>query len=79
MRPVPVFLATWTLSGAGALIGSIIGSAAGTFGLFTGAVLGGVLGVAVAAGAVAKLHWLSPEERGGWARGRALAAALDTT
>ena len=65
MKPVPVFLATWTLSGVGALIGSIMGSAAGKFGLFAGAVGGGVLGVAVAVGAVTKVHWLSPEERGG--------------
>jgi hypothetical protein len=63
LKPIPVFLAGWALAGVGAVIGSILGSAAGKPGLFTGAVVGGVLGVAVAVGAVTKLHWLSPEDR----------------
>jgi len=63
LKPVPVFLATWALAGVGAVIGSIVGSRGGKPGLFAGAVIGGVLGVAIAVGAVTKLHWLSPEDR----------------
>jgi hypothetical protein len=70
LKPIPVFFATWALAGVGAVIGSILGHAAGKPGLFTGAIVGGVLGVAVAVGAVTKLHWLSPEDcRGALAGG----------
>lgn len=62
---MPVFFATWALAGVGAVIGSIVGHGAGKPGLFTGAIVGGVLGVAVAVGAVTKLHWLSAEDRAG--------------
>ena len=65
MKPIPVFLATWAAAGAGAVIGSILGHAAGKSGLFTGAALGGVLGIVVAVGAITKLQWLPPEDRGG--------------
>jgi hypothetical protein len=60
----------------GAVIGSILGRAAGKPGLFTGAVVGGVLGVAVAVGAVTKLHWLSPEDRSGALAGGILGFAV---
>ena len=65
LKPIPAFLATWTLAGVGAVLGSVLGSRAGKPGLFAGALVGGVLGVAVAVAAVTKLHWLSPEDRFG--------------
>ncbi len=65
MKVIPLLLVTWALAGLGAVIGSILGNAAGRPGLFAGATLGGVLGVGVAVLAVAKLRWLSPEDRRG--------------
>jgi len=58
-----VFIASWALSGLGAVIGSILGNAAGKTGLFAGAVVGGLLGVAAAVAALTKLHWLLAGER----------------
>jgi len=65
VKPIPVFFAAWVLTGIGAVIGSILGNAAGRPGLFAGAVVGGVLGVGVAVSAVAKLRWLSADDRRG--------------
>jgi hypothetical protein len=53
------------LAGLGAVIGSILGNAAGKPGLFAGAVVGGLLGVMAAVAALAKLQWLSGEDRRG--------------
>jgi len=63
MKPIPVFLATWVLTGIGAVVGSILGNAAGKPGLFAGAIVGGVLGVGAAVGVVTKLRWLSADDR----------------
>ncbi len=63
MKPIPVFLGTWALTGIGAVLGSIPGHSAGKPGLFAGAALGGVLGVGAAVLVEAKLQWLSPEDR----------------
>jgi len=65
VKPIPVFIATWALTGLGAVIGSALGSAAGKPGLFGGAVVGGVLGVVAAILALTKLHWLLAEDRRG--------------
>jgi hypothetical protein len=65
MKPIPAFLTTWALAGLGAIIGSILGNAAGKPGLFAGAVVGGALGVGAAVVALAKIGWLSPEDRRG--------------
>ena len=63
MKPILVFLATWGLTGIGAVIGSILGNAAGRPGLFAGAALGGILGVGAAVVAAARLRWLSTDDR----------------
>jgi len=65
LKPFRAFLTAWAFAGLGAVIGSILGNAAGKPGLFVGAVVGGLLGVAAAVAGLAKLHWLSPEDRRG--------------
>jgi len=64
-KPIPVFIATWALTGLGAVIGSVLGHGAGKPGLFAGAVVGGVLGVGAAVVVLARLQWLSPGDRRG--------------
>jgi hypothetical protein len=65
LKPIPAFLTAWALAGLGAVIGSILGNSAGKPGLFAGAIVGGVVGVGAAVAALAKLRWLSPEDRRG--------------
>jgi len=83
VKPIRVFIATWALTGLGAVIGSALGSAAGKLGLLGGAVVGGVLGVVAAVLALTKLHWLLAEDRRGafigGVAGFALAAPIAVT
>ena len=65
MKTVPVFISTWALTGLGAVIGSILGHGAEKSGLFAGAIVGGVVGAGAAVILLARVQWLSPEDRGG--------------
>jgi len=58
VKLVLVFVATWLVTGAGAVAGSIAGGAAGKSGLFAGALVGGVLAAAGSAWVAVRAGWL---------------------
>jgi hypothetical protein len=63
MKPFPLFIAGWGLSGLGAVVGSILGNAAGKPGLFGGALIGGVAGIGAAVLIGSKVRWLPVADR----------------
>jgi len=58
-----VFLATWLLGGAGAVIGSMLGGAFGEHALFIGAMVGGVLAIAAAVYLAVWRGWVTATQR----------------
>ena len=68
---IGLFLVTWLLGGAGAVVGSMIGAAFGDHPLFIGALLGGMLAIV---GAVRLAEWRKWIARP--SRGRVMAAAI---
>jgi len=69
MKRVWLVLATWVLSGVGAVLGSILGSGGGQRWLFFGALVGGVIGIVSAAYVASKLRLILPEQMSGAALG----------
>ena len=65
MNALPALIATWALTGVGAVLGSILGNPGGKSALFAGAVVGGAVGVWAAVAAVIKLRWLARADRHG--------------
>ena len=64
MKPLPVLLLVWLLSGLGAVAGSILGNALGPSGLYAGALIGGAGFVILAIFLAAALGWLPRPARG---------------
>lgn len=56
---IRLFLITWLLGTAGAVIGSMIGAAFGEHPLFIGAMVGGVLAIAAAVRLAGSRGWIS--------------------
>jgi hypothetical protein len=58
MKPLPVLLLVWLLSGLGAIGGSMLGNGLGRGGLYAGAMVGGAGFVILAVLLAAALDWL---------------------
>lgn len=65
MKPFPVFIAAWALTGLGAVFGSILGNSLGKSGLVAGALIGGVAGIGATVVLVSRFRWLPKEDRRG--------------
>ena len=60
---IGLFLVTWLLGGAGAVVGSMIGGAFGDHPLFFGALLGGVLAIVAAVRLAEWRTWIARSSR----------------
>lgn len=78
MKLALAFVATWLVTGAGAVAGSTTGGAAGKSGLFAGALVGGVLAAAASAWAAVRVGWLRRSARRNAALGAIAATNLHT-
>ncbi len=58
-----LFLVTWLLGGAGAVVGSMIGGAFGDHPLFIGALLGGMLAIVGAVRVAESRKWIARPSR----------------
>jgi hypothetical protein len=58
MRPLPVLLASWALTGLGAALGSVLGNAFGSRGTFLGQVAGGVIAIIGTVMLLVRVRWL---------------------
>ncbi|MGH7695609.1 MAG: hypothetical protein ACRENH_11550 [Gemmatimonadaceae bacterium] len=68
-----LFLVTWLLGGAGAVVGSMLGGAFGDHPLFIGALLGGALAIVGAVRLAEWRKWIPRTSRGRVAAGAILA------
>lgn len=77
-----LFLVTWLLGGAGAVVGSMIGGAFGDHPLFIGALLGGILAIVAAVRLAEWRTWIARPSRArvtaGAVLGFIIAAAIAT-
>ncbi len=76
IRLLRVFVLSWLIAGAGAVLGRILGSPFGRQGTFLGAVVGGTLAIMLGVHLLIQFGWLDPDRRRGGSIGALCGFAL---